>query len=124
MAEFLNIPIQEIEQEPILYARNIAHTYNLTVVLKGTCTIITNNQSTFFSTHGNPGLATAGTGDVLAGIIGSLLGREFGPLEAAKLGVLIHSLAGEIACEEYGEDSMIASDVISKISQVIRYAKS
>lgn len=123
MSEFLNIPINEVIVEPILYARNIAHIYNLTVVLKGTCTIITNNESTFFSTHGNPGLATAGTGDVLSGIIGSLLGRGFDAFEAAKLGVLIHSFAGEIACEQYGEDSMIATDVINAIPKVIRYAK-
>jgi len=124
MAEFLQIPIQEVELEPILYARNIAHKYNITVVLKGTCTIITNNQQTYFSINGNPGLATAGTGDVLAGIIGSLVGRNIDPLEASKLGVLIHSRAGELACEEFGEDSMIASDVITKIPQVIQYAKS
>lgn len=124
MAEFLGIPIQDVVVEPILYARNIAHKYNLTVVLKGTCTIITDNQSTYFSIHGNPGLATAGTGDVLAGIIGSLVGRGFSTIEAAKIGVLIHSLAAEIANETYGEESMIASDLIKAIPQVMQYAKS
>lgn len=124
MADFLGISIDEVIKEPVLYARNIAHTYNLTVVLKGTCTIITNNECTYFSAQGNPGLATAGTGDVLSGIIGSLLGRGLEPLESATLGVLVHSLAAHHAMKEYGEDSMIASDVIAGIPKVIQNAKS
>ncbi len=95
MADFLGVSLEEVINEPVLFAKNIAHKYNITVVLKGTCTIITNNIDTFFSTHGNAGLATAGTGDVLSGIIGSLLGRGFSPMEASKLGVLIHSIAAE-----------------------------
>ncbi|AIO18405.1 Bifunctional NAD(P)H-hydrate repair enzyme Nnr [Candidatus Izimaplasma bacterium HR1] len=124
MATFLGIDIEDVKQEPVLFAKNIAHTYNLTVVLKGVCTIITNNEESYFSIHGNPGMATAGTGDVLSGIIASLLGRGYSPLEAAKIGVLIHSKAGELASHKYGEESMTATDVIKNIYKVIRDAKS
>jgi NAD(P)H-hydrate epimerase len=123
LSDFLGISIDEVKQEPILLSKNIAHTYNLTVVLKGACTIITNENQTFFSTSGNPGLATAGTGDVLSGILGNLLGRGMSPLEAAKLGVLFHSKAAEFAREDYTEESMIASDVIDMIPKVMTYAK-
>ena len=119
MATFLGVGVNDVKQEPVLLAKNMAHKYNLTVVLKGVCTIITNNEETYFSTHGNPGMATAGTGDVLSGIIGSLLGRGFNALEAAQLGVLIHSEAGKIAKDQVGEESLVATDLISNISKVI-----
>ena len=123
MADFLGVTTQEVEKEPILYAKNIAHRYNIVVVLKGTCTIITNDKETYFSSNGTPGLAKAGTGDVLAGIIGNLLGRGFDAFEAAKVGVLIHSLAGQYAKEVHGEESMLASDVIAMLPKVIDYVK-
>jgi NAD(P)H-hydrate epimerase len=122
MATFLGLPVEDIKKEPVLFAKNIAHTYNLTVVLKGACTIITNNEETYFSIHGNPGMATAGTGDVLSGIIGSLMGRGFTPMEAAKLGVLIHSKAGEIATLKYGEESVTATDLVYNIYKVLQDA--
>lgn len=120
MATFLGVSIEDVKQEPVLFAKNIAHTYNMTVILKGSCTIITNNEETYFSIHGNPGMASAGTGDVLSGITASLLGRDFSPIEASKLGVLIHSLAGEKAVEEFGEESMTATDMINNIYKVLK----
>jgi len=120
MATFLDVDIEEVIKEPVLLSKNIAHKYNLTVVLKGTCTIITNNDETYFSTHGNPGLATAGTGDILTGIIGSLLGRGFSPIESSKIGVLIHSIAADLASKEYGEESLIASDICKYIPKVLK----
>lgn len=120
MASFLGVDIEDVKKEPVLYAKNIAHKYNVTVVLKGTCTIITNNNETYFSILGNPGLATAGTGDVLSGIIGSLLGRGFTPIAASKIGVLIHSIAAEYARDKYGEEGMIATDLIEFIPQILK----
>jgi NAD(P)H-hydrate epimerase len=120
MASFLDVSVNDVKQEPVLLAKNMAHKYSLTVVLKGVCTIITNNEETYFSIHGNPGMATAGTGDVLSGIIGSLLGRGYNTLEAAQIGVLIHSEAGRLAMEEFGVESLTATDLISKIAPVIK----
>lgn len=124
MADFLGITIEEVRQEPVLYAKNIAHTYNIVVVLKGTCTIITNDEETYFSSNATPGLAKAGSGDVLSGIIGSLMGRGLSTFEAAKIGVLIHSQAGLYAEEIYGEESMTASDIITMLPKVLHYVKS
>ncbi len=67
------------------------------------------------STHnasGNPGMATAGTGDVLSGIIAALLAQNLTPAEAARLGVLVHGLAGDAAAEALGELALTANDVI------------
>lgn len=123
MADFLGLSINDVKEEPVSLSRNIAHKYNLTVILKGTCTLITNNNETYYSVSGNPGLATAGTGDILSGILASLAGRNFTSIKASKYAVLIHSLAAQYASEYYGEESMIATDIIKYIKDVMKYAK-
>ncbi len=120
MAFLLDQTSSYVEKNPLKCAKDISLKYGITVVLKGVTTIITNYQETYFSKNGNPGMATAGTGDVLCGIIGSLLGRDFTPLEASKLGVLIHGMASKYAMEKYGEESMIASDIIDFIHKILK----
>lgn len=120
MAQFLSSTSEEVKNNPVLTAQNIAHKYNLTVVLKSNCTLITDNDETFFNAETNPGLATAGSGDVLSGIIGSLLGQGYTALESAKLGVLIHSKAGRISTDKYGEHALIASDIIEALPDVLK----
>jgi ADP-dependent NAD(P)H-hydrate dehydratase len=82
------------------------------VVLKGHNTVVT--DGTRFSTNltGNPGMATGGSGDVLTGIITALLCQRLEPFDAARLGVHVHGLAGDLAAEELGQVSMIASDLM------------
>ena len=82
------------------------------VVLKGHGTIVTDGQRVYQNTTGNPGLAKGGTGDVLTGIIAALLGQHLPPFEAAQLGVYVHGLAGDIASEQIGEVSLLATDVL------------
>jgi NAD(P)H-hydrate epimerase len=65
-------------------------------------------------------MATAGTGDVLTGMIGSLLAQGYGPTQAAILGVYLHGLAGDLAAQEKGEAGMIAGDVIEKVPEAIK----
>jgi hydroxyethylthiazole kinase-like uncharacterized protein yjeF len=85
----------------------------LYIVLKGAYTSTAcPDGSCFFNTSGNPGMATAGSGDVLTGIILSLLAQGYLPQYAALAGVFLHALAGDIAAEEKGEESLIASDII------------
>lgn len=119
LADFLDLTVSEVQDEPILLSKNVAHKYNVTVILKGPCTIITNNIETYFSVNGNPGLATAGSGDVLSGIIASFVGRGMNALDSAKTGVLIHSKCASYAKEVYGEESMIATNVIEFLPKVI-----
>lgn len=88
---------------------------NLTLVLKGYRTIVMNEEKFYINTTGNPGMATAGTGDVLTGMIAALLGQNYIPFDAAQLGVYLHGLAGDIAAQEKGEISLIATDVLENL---------
>lgn len=92
---------------------NFAKKYNCVVVLKGAFTSICNpSGQTFFNLTGNPGMATAGSGDVLTGIILGLLSQGYGLTEAAVLGVHLHGLSGDIAAEHGGMDAMMAGDIV------------
>jgi ADP-dependent NAD(P)H-hydrate dehydratase len=85
------------------------------VVLKGTGTVVTDGQKVYINKTGNPGMATAGSGDCLTGIITALIGQGLSNFDAAVLGVYIHGLAGDIAAQKYGQVSLIATDVIDSI---------
>lgn len=87
--------------------------HRVIVVLKGAfSSISTPDGCVYFNTTGNPGMATAGSGDVLTGIILSLLAQGYSPLDASIVGVFIHGLAGDIASGEKSEEAIIASDII------------
>ncbi len=83
------------------------------IVLKGAYSSIASPEgNVYFNSTGNPGMATGGSGDVLTGILTSLLAQQYSPLEAAQLGVYLHGLAGDMAAYEKGMNSLIASDLI------------
>ncbi|MFT5522617.1 MAG: ADP-dependent NAD(P)H-hydrate dehydratase [Pirellulaceae bacterium] len=82
------------------------------VVLKGHNTVVTDGQELYVNSTGNPGMATGGSGDVLTGIIAAWIGQGFSPMDAAKLAVRVHGLAGDAAEEAMGEISMTANDLI------------
>jgi len=91
--------------------------YRCIVVLKGAHTSITGtNGQVWFNNSGNPGMATAGSGDVLTGIILSLLAQGYEPFYSSVIGVYLHGLAGDIAAEKLCQESLIASDIIDGIS--------
>jgi|WetSurMetagenome_2_1015567.scaffolds.fasta_scaffold00001_421 ADP-dependent NAD(P)H-hydrate dehydratase / NAD(P)H-hydrate epimerase len=90
--------------------------YNCIVVLKGAYTSVSDPEGlVWFNSTGNPGMATAGSGDTLTGMILSLLTQGYGALEAALTGVFIHGLAGDIAASKSSYESLIASDIIENI---------
>lgn len=94
------------------------------VVLKGAHTSITSpDGKVYFNTTGNPGMATAGSGDVLTGILTSLLAQGYKSLDAAIFGVFLHGLAGDLASRNVGEISLIASDIIDFLPQAYRTLK-
>ncbi|MEP5612520.1 MAG: NAD(P)H-hydrate dehydratase [Cyclobacteriaceae bacterium] len=100
--------------------RSFCVKYKLNVVLKGAYSAVCNSDGeVYFNPSGNPGMATAGSGDVLTGIVASFLAQGLLPIDALKLGVYIHGKAGDIAAEKIGENSLIASDIISHISNPI-----
>ena len=101
--------------------RAFAKEHSCIVVLKGHYTsIATPDGKVYFNSTGNPGMATAGSGDVLTGMILSLLAQQYSPIEAAEIGVFLHGLAGDCAAEKNGEFSLIASDIIENISTALR----
>ena len=103
----------KIEMERIRTLRSFSKDTGTYLVLKGAPTLIAEPAGNiFFNTTGNPGMATAGSGDVLTGVIGAFVGQQLNPLDASVLGVYVHGLAGDIAASEKGMHSMIASDII------------
>lgn len=116
MARLCKKSVAEIENNRISVACDFAKKYGITVVLKGADTIVANNNGeAFICTIGNPGMATAGSGDVLSGIIVSLLAQGFCPIDAAKAGVYLHANAGDKAAKKRSQHALIATDIIEEL---------
>jgi ADP-dependent NAD(P)H-hydrate dehydratase len=95
------------------HAARLAGRLNAVVVLKGRGTVVTDGHYAYLNTTGNPGMATGGTGDVLAGLIAALCAQGLEGFAAAQLGVHLHGLAGDLARDDLGEVSLIASDLLT-----------
>jgi ADP-dependent NAD(P)H-hydrate dehydratase len=102
------------------HALRFAEAHGVTLVLKGHRSVVTDGRRIYRNLTGNPGLASGGTGDVLTGVIAALLGQGLEPFAAAQLGVHVHGLAGDLARDEVGEISLIASDLLDHLPQVFR----
>ena len=89
------------------------------VVLKGAGTIITDGKRTAVCCDGNNGMAKAGSGDVLAGIISALAAQGMEPYDAACAGVMLHAAAGDLAAEELGQRYMLPQDIIVALQEVL-----
>ena len=106
-SRLLGVPLEDLEGS----ARQLSEKYNCVAVLKTHRTTICYKDKISVNQHGNSALAKAGSGDVLAGIIAGLLAQKMDIFEAAKLGVYLHSRAGEIASQDLSEYSVLASDL-------------
>lgn len=105
-------------------AREIAKRFNVIIVLKGAYSVVVNAAGLcYFNSTGNAGLATAGTGDVLTGILSALLTQGYEPLDAAILGAYLHGLAAERALNSQSRESMIAGDVIENIGNAFNFIR-
>jgi len=103
----------DVEHDRINTAVNFARETGTYLILKGVPTIVAEPEGrAFINSTGNPGMATAGTGDVLTGMVSSFLAQGMNPLNSAMLGVFMHGLAGDLAAHEKGMHSLIASDII------------
>jgi ADP-dependent NAD(P)H-hydrate dehydratase len=105
------------ETEKVNMTKAFSKEFHLIIVMKGAPTRIINGDTIYENTTGNAALATAGSGDVLTGMITSLLAQSYEPIDAAILGVYLHGLTADIALPETGFQSFIASDVISNIGK-------
>jgi NAD(P)H-hydrate epimerase len=102
-------------------ARQKAKEHQVVIVLKGHHTLIASpDEQLYFNSTGNAGMAKGGSGDVLTGIIASLMAQSYESLQAAILGVYLHGLAGDHAAADLGQEYMIASDIISGISKAFK----
>lgn len=120
-ARLLGVTLQDILNNLEDSAKKLCAKYNCITVLKTHRTIICNGNNIFINQHGNSALAKAGSGDVLAGIVAGLLAStKLTPFDAAKLGVYLHSRAGEIASEELTEYSVLASDLPDYLPAAIK----
>ena len=111
----------EIESNKIEIARTFARQHRVVLVLKGAPTIVaTPRGEIFVNSTGNAGMATAGSGDVLGGIIASLAGQGNSAVEAAVNGVFVHGRAGDLARDAVGEMGMVASDILTRVPLVLK----
>lgn len=108
------------ESERRKTAETKAKELQLTIVLKGHKTFITDGEKSFENTTGNPGLAKGGSGDALTGIIAAFLAQGYEPLNAALLGVYIHGLAADITSEAQSAESMLITDVIVNLGKAFK----
>ena len=117
MARLLGVPVHEVQRDRIGLARRYAVQHGVTVVLKGTRTVCATPEGVVYvNTTGNPGMATAGAGDVLAGVLGSLLAQKLTAEQAASLGVFLHGAAGDrAAAKRHSAGSLIASDIVEAL---------
>lgn len=124
MARLLGASKDEVVNDPIRAIREAVKLTHGIVVLKGAATLVGSTEDVLYLNHyPNDGMATAGSGDVLAGMIGGLLGQKVEAFQGTLLGIYLHSLAGDIAARTFGHRSMTAPDIIESISHAFKEIK-
>ncbi len=114
-------PKKEIARDPVGFVRRKAAEFDAVLLLKGNPTIVADpDGAVTLNSTGNPGMATAGSGDVLTGIIAGMLGIGFEPPDAARVAVWLHGRAGDLAAEAISETSVIAGDLVQTLPDAIR----
>jgi len=113
----------DIQANRAAVAKDLAERFLAVAVLKGHRTIVADGKQSYVNKTGNPGMATGGTGDILAGMIGALIGQKLSPYDAACLGVHLHGKAGDIAARKVGQISMMATDLLQALPDAFRGTK-
>ncbi len=123
MARLIGKTAAHVQSSRAETAADFAKTHGVCLVLKGMNTVVTDGERVYTNSTGNPGMATAGSGDVLTGLTAGLWGQALGNFEAAQLAVYLHATAGDIAREELTEYSMTACDILDLLPQAfVNYA--
>ncbi|MCP3677695.1 MAG: NAD(P)H-hydrate dehydratase [Deltaproteobacteria bacterium] len=116
MARLLGKAVAYVQGNRVGVATDFAKKHKVTLVLKGARTVTAGvDGAVFFNTTGNSGMATAGTGDILSGVIGALVGQGYDPIDAAVAGVYLHGLAGDRVAEARGAIGMVATDILEEV---------
>ena len=117
----LNCTAKEVQSERVEASLELARQFQAVVVLKGCGTVVARPDGRYaICSLGNPGMATAGSGDVLSGVIGAMLAQGLDSWHAAIAGVTAHAYAGDLAAENKSEAGMIASDIIDQLPQALK----
>jgi NAD(P)H-hydrate epimerase len=119
-SRLIKTDLETIRKQRKSLVKDFSLRYNLTLVLKGHRTLVSNGKEVFQNSTGNPGMATAGSGDVLTGMIAALVGQGLDCFEAAKIGVYLHGLSGDLAAKEKTQNCLIASDIIEYLPKAIK----
>jgi NAD(P)H-hydrate epimerase len=109
----------EIQRQREDVAADFARRYGVVVVLKGHGTVVADGEESWINRTGNPGMATGGMGDVLTGLIAGLLCQRLTPVQAARLAVFAHGLAGDVAVTRTGELALAPEDLLEKLPGVL-----
>lgn len=113
--------LAEIEKDIVKHSKDISEKYKVIMVVKGANTVVTNGDGEIYiNSTGNPGMATAGSGDLLTGMISSFIGQGIEAYKSAILGVYCHGLAGDLAKKDKGQYGMISGDILKKIPNSIK----
>ena len=124
MARLLGISVKKAQAGRKEIAKKFAKDYKVTLVLKGHNTVVTDYQGNLYvNKTGNPGMATAGSGDVLTGMVAAFLGQGLSAFESAKYAVYLHGLAGDLAAKEKTQICFHAYDINAKIPEAIKWCR-
>ncbi|MCM2322473.1 MAG: NAD(P)H-hydrate dehydratase [Oligoflexia bacterium] len=124
MSRFLGVSKEAVVRDPVKAVKDAVAMTHATVLLKGAATLVSSPEDVLYLNHyPNDGMATAGSGDVLAGMIGGLLGQGMQAFQGTLLGIYLHSLAGDYAAKSFGHRSMTAQDIIENISNAFKDIK-
>jgi NAD(P)H-hydrate epimerase len=120
----LQIATDEVQHDRLSALQKLQNKYHGVIVLKGAGSLVLGSDlKPAICEAGNPGMASAGMGDVLSGVIGGLLGQKIPAFDAAKLAVFIHATAGDMAAKAGGERGMIATDLMPYLRQLVNPEK-
>ena len=121
MARLIRQSVDDVQRDRERIASEFAKRYRVIVVLKGYHTIVADIDGTIsINETGNPGMASGGMGDVLTGVIAGLIGQRLSTIDAARLGVYLHGLAGDLLAAERGQIGLLASEIADTIPKAIR----
>jgi NAD(P)H-hydrate epimerase len=121
MARLLQSTPKEVQDNRIATSRDFAQSRQVHLILKGYRTLVaTPKGEVFINPTGNPGMASGGTGDILTGMLGGLLSQGFDLLASLQAAVYLHGLAGDVVARERGEKSLIATDLIEKLTSLLQ----
>ena len=120
-SRILKCSVKDVEANRYAVAKTLANQYDCVALLKGAGSIVASQDNFWVCDNGNPGMATAGMGDVLSGVLGALLAQGMGLRLSAVYGMCLHSYAGDLASIEHGERGMLAGDLFPHIRQLINH---